>query len=168
MKQNQAVESVSPFFAEIKAACEGEIYGAAWFEAMANMAWAGEHRDKLLTLAMLERRMQQVLEPLASRLNVVVDWRSQEEKGRELAAQSADMSWCEFLDWLHPRLAEFVAVYDRLADEGPRDGGVLDMLALHERALLDFCTLEREGRTDESLDSVRQFLDGISKARPHD
>jgi hypothetical protein len=149
------------YIARIKAAYEGELYGETWFAAMAGDAMTPDRRRKFVAMAQLEHQTRLCLMPLVTRLGITgVDEAAQRDKGIRLARQHAGQSWPAFIAWFIEEITRFVALYDEMArNSTEEDAAILDELARHERALLEFARLEAEGLTDRSLDPVLALLD---------
>jgi hypothetical protein len=149
------------YTARIKAAYEGEIYGEAWFAAMASAATTPDKQRKLAAMAQLERQTRMRMAPLLARLGITgIDEEAQRAKGIRLARKHADMSWPAFVAWFIEEIARFVELYDEMERESAQeDAAILTALARHERALLEFARLEADGLTDRSIEPVLALLD---------
>ena len=149
------------YIASIKAAYEGELYGEAWFAAMAREAQAPDRQRKLAAMARLEAQTAARMTPLVKRLGITgIDESVQREKGIRLAQQHVGQSWPAFIAWFIDEIGRFVTLYDELArNSAPEDAAILAELARHERALLEFARLEAQGRPDQSLEPVLALLD---------
>jgi hypothetical protein len=148
---------------EIQAAYIGEIWGAAFFEALSRQTSLASIRDGLLTLARLERETQARLRPLAERLglNTAVDPKDVAH-GKARADQWAGIGRREFAHRLHDLVSDYVVRYDSLIEEAASvDKEVLGFLAAHERALLVFSEREIAGETETALGPVLALLPGI-------
>jgi hypothetical protein len=149
------------YIASIKAAYEGELYGEAWFAAMAREAQAPDRQRKLAAMARLEAQTAARMTPLVKRLGITgIDESVQREKGIRLAQQHVGQSWPAFIAWFIDEIGRFVTLYDELArNSAPEDAAILAELARHERALLEFARLEAQGKPDQSLEPVLALLD---------
>ena len=149
------------YIAGIKAAYEGELYGEAWFAAMAREASAPDRQRKLATMARLEAQTAMRMLPLVRRLGITgIDEAAQREKGIRLAQQHVGQSWPVFIAWFIDEIGRFVTRYDELERNSAReDAAILADLARHERALLEFARLEAQGMPDRSLEPVLALLD---------
>jgi hypothetical protein len=149
------------YIAGVKAAYEGELYGEAWFGAMAREASAPDRQRKLATMARLEAQTAMRMLPLVQRLGITgIDEAAQREKGIRLAQQHVGQSWPAFIAWFIDEIGRFVTRYDELArNSAPEDAAILAGLARHERALLEFARLEAQGKPDRSLEPVLALLD---------
>jgi hypothetical protein len=148
------------YMARIKAAYEGEIYGEAWFAAMADEAATPDRQRKLATMAQLERQTRTHMAPLIARLGIAgIDEAAQRAKGIQLARRHASLSWPAFVAWFIEEIQRFVELYDEMQRESAQeDAAILTALARHERALLEFAHLEAQGLTDQSLEPVLALL----------
>ncbi|MBP0588455.1 hypothetical protein J8I87_01730 [Paraburkholderia sp. LEh10] len=149
------------YIARIKAAYEGELFGEAWFAAMAADAMAPDRRRKLAAMAQLEYQTRMRMMPLVTRLGITgIDEAAQREKGIRLAREHAGQSWPAFISWFIEEIARFVTLYDEMERTSTEeDAAILAELARHERALLEFARLEAAGRPDRSLERVLALLD---------
>ena len=152
---------ITAYIASIKAAYEGELYGEAWFAAMAREAQAPDRQRKLAAMARLEAQTAARMTPLVKRLGITgIDESVQREKGIRLAQQHVGQSWPAFIAWFIDEIGRFVTLYDELArNSAPEDAAILAELARHERALLEFARLEAQGKPDQSLEPVLALLD---------
>jgi hypothetical protein len=148
---------------EIQAAYVGEIWGAAFFEALSQQTSLAPIRDGLLTLARLEIETRARLRPLAERLGLdtTVDPRDVAQ-GKARADQWAGIDRREFARRLSQLVSDYVVHYDSLVQEAaPADTEILTFLAAHERALLVFSERELAGETETALGPVLALLAGI-------
>jgi hypothetical protein len=147
---------------EIQAAYTGEIWGAAFFEALSQQTSLAPIRDSLLTLARLERETQARLRPLAERLGLdtTVDPKDVAH-GKVRAEQWAEIDRREFARRLHELVSDYVVRYESLVEEAASaDSEVLTFLAAHERALLVFSEREIAGESETALGPVLALLRG--------
>jgi hypothetical protein len=145
---------------EIQAAYTGEIWGAAFFEALSQQTSLAPIRDSLLTLARLERETQARLRPLAERLGLdtTVDPKDVAH-GKVRAEQWAGIDRREFARRLHELVSDYVVRYESLVEEAASaDSEVLTFLAAHERALLVFSEREIAGESETALGPVLALL----------
>lgn len=150
------------YLAEIKAAYEGEIWGEAYFKALASLDRPDEHRRKLLLLAQLEHETAAAMQPLAERLGVSeIDEAQLQALGAEKAEPAEAVAWTPMMAQMAGHLTSYVTRYDALAAAAePEDKPPLERLAAHERALLVFAEAEMAEETDRSLDAVLALLEG--------
>jgi hypothetical protein len=147
---------------EIQAAYVGEIWGAAFFEALSQQTSLAPIRDRLLMLARLETMTRDRLRPLAERLGLDTTVNPKDVAGGQaLAAQWAGIDRREFARKLNEMVSDYVVRYDSLVEEAiPADMEVLTFLAAHERALLVFSERELAGETETALAPVLALLVG--------
>ena len=147
---------------EIQAAYVGEIWGAAFFEALSQQTSLAPIRDGLLTLARLETETRARLRPLAERLGLdtTIDPKDVAQ-GKARAEQWAGIDRREFARRLNELVSDYVVRYDSLVEEATTaDTEVLTFLAAHERALLVFSEREIAGETETALAPVLALLVG--------
>jgi hypothetical protein len=148
---------------EIQAAYVGEIWGAAFFEALSQQTSLAPIRDGLLTLARLETETRARLRPLAEQLGLdtTVDPKDVVQ-GKARAEQWAGIDRREFARRLNELIFDYVVRYDSLVVEAASaDMEILTFLAAHERALLVFSERELAGETETALGPVLALLAGI-------
>jgi len=145
---------------EIQAAYIGEIWGAAFFDAMARQSTLASIQDRILLLARLEKITRARLRPLLERLALDTSVDPRHVAGGERRAEEwAGCDRLEFARRLHALVADYVPQYDALLAAGPAvDRETLEFLSAHERALLIFSERELRGETETSLDAVRDLL----------
>jgi hypothetical protein len=146
---------------EIKAAFEGEIWGEAFFLALASSERPAEQRRRLLILARLETETGLAMQQLADRLGLNDgDRQPHLAAGAERAAPWQELDWREAMQRLKAMIAPYVERYDALAAAArPEDHDILNQLAAHERALLIFAERELAGDSEQSLDAVLALLE---------
>jgi hypothetical protein len=145
---------------EIQAAYIGEIWGAAFFEALSQQASLEPIRDALLMLARLEGETQARLRPLAERLGLdTTEDPKDVAQGKARAEQWAGIDRYEFARRLHELVSDYVVRYDSLAEAAAAtDTEELAFLAAHERALQVFSEREIAGDTETALGPVLALL----------
>jgi hypothetical protein len=148
------------YLREIQAAYAGEIWGAAFFEALSQQTSLAPIRDRLLMLARLEHNTRERLRPLADRQSLDTSGGAKYvADGKALAAQWAGLDRHEFSRRLNKMLTEYVVRYDALAEAATTaDAEVLTYLAAHERALLVFTERELAGKAETALALVLALL----------
>lgn len=132
--------------AEIFAAYEGEIGGEITSATLIRRLTVDDtRRVKLELLRRLEMRVGAALAPIAERLGAVpADHAGLAARARDRAL--AVDSWEELIAQFGPRLDAYVARFEALhAAARPDDEAALALLVAHERALVDFGRLERNG-----------------------
>lgn len=132
--------------AEVLAAYEGELGGEISSAVLMDHLDTDDTRAvKLDLLRRLETRVGAVLAPIVARLGAGLTDRA------GLAARARDRalaigSWEELIAQFGPRLDVHVARFEALhAAARPCDEAALALLVAHERALIAFGRLEREG-----------------------
>jgi len=152
------------YIEKLKIAYEGELYGEAWFGAMAERAPTVDTRRKFAAMARLEILTKATLAPLIAKLGIVgINESEQREKGRLLAQKTTELSWADFIAWFETEVAPFVEIYDELEAHAPaEEANVVAHLAQHERALLEFIRREAAGQSDTSIAPILSMLDSSS------
>src|SRR6266403_4117543 len=98
---------------EIQAAYVGEIWGAAFFEALSQQTSLAPIRDPLLTLARLETETRARLRPLVERLGLDTSVDPKDVAGgKARAEQWAGIDRREFAHRLNELVSDYVARYD--------------------------------------------------------
>lgn len=146
------------YIAEIQAAADGEVQGEVIFKALMRAAGA-QHAHKLQALADLETRTGAEMQTLMDRYGLkLAD--SNAKEAQAFAANYDGLSWREILiDWTQ-WIPAYVSRYALLALEArPEDKPVLDYLAAHEQAIMDFINLELSGQSDAAMARVQSVLD---------
>ena len=145
-----------------------EIAGEAFFLALAKSAEAPGRAAKWQTLARLEQhvagRLQSELKARGVALPPAeIDIR----RGQYSALEYADLPWREALERLRPALDGYVRDFQAAESRMPVDLMPLaQFVTAHERALLDFVTLELEGSDRHSLDGILHLLGEMSRDTP--
>lgn len=132
---------------------QGEVLGEAYFARMRDLAEEPAQRDKIEYLVRLERSTKEMLVPYLERHGL-----STEPNAEVVKAMSSieDYEWTRMLEGVRPVAADFLGKYRRLAElVGPEDATATEALVAHEMALDDFCRLELEGDSDNSLTAIK-------------
>lgn len=146
------------YISEIQAAADGEVQGEVIF--MALMRAAGhEHAHKLKALADLEIRTGAEMQALTDRYGLTLAETNAAE-AEAFARKYDGMGWRELLEDWTEWIPAYVARYATLAKEArANDKPILDYLAAHEQAIMDFITLELAGRSDAAMAKVQAVLE---------
>ena len=145
-----------------------EIAGEAFFLALAKSADAPGRAAKWQTLARLEQHVAGRLQSELKARGVAfpaaeIDIR----RGQYSALEYADLPWREALERLRPALDGYVRDFQAAESRMPADLRLLaQFVTTHERALLEFVTLELQGGDRHSLDGVLRLLGERSSATP--
>lgn len=146
----------------LRKAYEGEVFGAAFFAALADGPHGTDHETELLALRDVEAQTAGRLQPLVDRAGITVEG-DPVEQGAQLAAGLERESWENFLTGLRGALPQFLDGFLRLRELAPDDPVLADLVA-HEQAIDRFAELELDGRTDEALAVLRAHLTTPSPA----
>ncbi len=149
------------FRREIQAAWRGEVWGEAFFLALAEHGAVSAIRDRIEMLARLEAWTRERLRPLVERLGLDSSLREDDRAGgRGRSAAWAGLDRDQIMTRLAELVVPYVVRYDRLAEAAAAgaDRAILADLAEHERALAAFAREELNGNGDRSLDAVLALL----------
>lgn len=146
------------YISEIQAAADGEVQGEVIFTALMRAA-GQEHAHKLKALAELEIRTGAEMQTLMDRYGLTLAATNAAE-AETFARKYDGMGWQEILaDWTE-WIPAYVARYAALAKAARSgDKAILDYLAAHEQAIMDFITLERAGKSVAAIAQVQAVLD---------
>jgi hypothetical protein len=140
-------------------AYNGEVFGDAFFGAMAAAQPDPERRAKLEVLQTVEARTATSLRRLLANAGLHADDATSRKQGEELAAGLEPENWDEFISGLHGALPDFLAKFERLRDiAGTPTDPALVALVNHERAIERFAELEMNGDDKGSLKPLEEHL----------
>ncbi|MEM7001955.1 MAG: hypothetical protein AAF529_14295 [Pseudomonadota bacterium] len=144
----------------IRGAWLGELYGEAFFNAMAQRSDDAQLRQKWLTLARLEQLTgQRMAQVLAAHGESTVPTEAI-EVGPELIDRYANVPHSEALLRFQDVVDKAVIKFDQLLAITPEeDVAAVKFLVDHELALQAFVEHELAGDQARSLDAVAQLLD---------
>jgi hypothetical protein len=140
-------------------AYRGEVFGDAFFGALAVAQPDPDRREKLQTLQTVEARTATSLRRLMADAGLHADDEVARKEGLTLAAGIDPESWDGFVRGLKDALPEFLAAFERLRDiaSTPKDPA-LDALVNHERAIEKFAELEIAGQPKKSMKPLQDHL----------
>ncbi|MBG6291521.1 MULTISPECIES: hypothetical protein [Pseudomonas] len=143
---------------ELQAAYLGEVRGENFFLGLAEQLPEGA--ASMLLLARLERQTGLRMARLLQRHGLPLgDTAHAAAQGRQRAADWLGLGWSQTLEKLEVLVAPYVQRYDSLAIEGDDDDrDILDELAEHERALLEFTRLARQGQISAAKATITRLL----------
>ena len=154
-------EDASDYHHYLEERYQGEVYGEALFQTMAETCPDPERAAQLRVLEQLERETKEFLLRAMSEDGLSADASPERiAEGRTLGAQLAAAPWTDLMRGFHQEIQRFVEDFERAeALAPPGREAVLQHVTAHERALLDFATRELDGRpAKESLAPVRALL----------
>ena len=139
---------------------QGEVYGEALFQAMAEAEADPETRWKWRVLETLERETKEYLDrALRARGHEVKPSDENWAQGLKLGKRLAAVPRAVFMPGLRGEVVKFVAEYEAAEALAPADGrAIAQHVTAHERAILDFTDLELAGRGSESTAPVLALL----------
>jgi hypothetical protein len=152
---------MSEFQDLLLAAFEGERFGEAFFQAMADAETDPDRKAKLRTLEEIERRTAKTLEPYAAENGVPIgDGNESVKAGLELGAGSAATGWDVFVQGLDDALPDFLASFVRCRGLAPDpQHPALVALVAHEQAIATFASLERANKSHLSHQPLEWYLE---------
>ncbi len=146
------------YISEIQAAADGEVQGEVIFKALMRAA-GKEHAHKLQALADLEIRTGAEMQALMDRYGLTLaatNAADAETFARKYDGMDFRAVLLDWTDWI----PAYVSRYATLAREArPEDKAILDYLAAHEQAIMDFITLELAGKSEAAMAKVQAVLD---------
>ena len=139
-------------------AYKGELFGDAFFGALADAQPDADRREKLRTLQTVEARTATSLRRLVADAGLHTDPAVSRQEGAHLAAGIDPENWEELLRGLRDALPQFLEKFVRLRDiaRTPTDPA-LDALVNHERAIERFAEMELAG-DKKSLKPLQDHL----------
>jgi hypothetical protein len=127
-------------------AYKGEVFGNAFFGALAEAQPDPDRREKLRTLQTVEARTATSLRRLMTDAGLSLDPGTSKQEGVELAAGIDPENWHGFMQGMHDALPPFLAKFERLQEIARRPSDpALVALCNHERAIQKFAALELAG-----------------------
>jgi hypothetical protein len=147
-------------------AYRGEIFGEAFFSALATREFDAARAEKLRVLERIEARTASVLREHATALGLELgDEDEARQQGRDLAEAAANGGWDVLVRGLHDSLPQFLADFVQLREIAPDPHAlVLDELVSHEQAINAFAELELVGRDDLSGAVLQRHLERVIRA----
>jgi hypothetical protein len=140
---------------------QGEVYGEALFRTMADLAVEAGRAKKFRVLEQLERETKELLREAVREAGGTDEENPQRiSEGETLGAQLAKAPWHGLMSGFQAELKRFVADFEQAeALAPPGKESLLRHVTAHERALLEFATLELEAsQSKNSLTSVLALL----------
>jgi hypothetical protein len=143
----------------LREAYQGEVFGDAFFGALADKQPDPDRREKLKTLQTVEARTAQTLRRLAAPAKVLGGENEARAEGEKLAGAIDPEDWHSFVTGLRDGLPPFLANFERLRDIAttPTDPA-LTALVNHEKAIAQFADLEATGQGDRALKPLMDHL----------
>jgi len=139
-------------------AYKGELFGDAFFGALADAQPDPDRREKLRMLQTVEARTATSLRRLVTDAGLHTDAAVSRKEGTQLAAGIDPENWHELLRGLREGLPPFLEKFIRLRDiAGTPTDPALDALVNHERAIDRFAELELAG-DKKSLKPLQDHL----------
>jgi hypothetical protein len=148
-------------------AYRGEVFGEAFFGALAEHEPDVDRVEKLRALEQIEARTAAVLRAHAAAANVDLgDDHDSRRQGQELAPQAGVGGWDNLIRGLHDALPSFLANFVRLREMAPDPHDpALHTLVAHEQTINAFAELELAGYTDLSCAVLQRYLERGSASR---
>lgn len=139
-------------------AYRGEVFGRAFFGALADAQPDDVQREKLRALQRVEAQTASHLRPLVDEAGIDAGDSASEAEGVEMAGGMGQLAWTGFLEGLRGALPSFLSKFERLQAIGGHEEILADLVA-HEQAIDRFAELELSGQSAEALDGLRRHLD---------
>lgn len=125
---------------------EEEIEGEAYFNELARLFPAPEHRKRLTLLAEVERHAAQGVAPLIAQYDLTPRSVESLTLSGHAQARHAPSSWAGLLDEMKRTYPGYLAAFEALEAMGPdEDQPRLRFLTGHEVAALNYLALENDG-----------------------
>lgn len=154
------------FLSRVERAYQGEIYGEALYNGLAEAITDRSRSDKWRLLAELEAVTKSQMRALVEKLGG--DTRESEvfrQKGVDNVAKYSSLAWQDFMALYSRELEPVIARYAQLEREcAPEDAATLRFLTEHEVVTKVFCDLELQGRADVSIEPTRALIASARKA----
>lgn len=146
-------------------AYRGEVFGNAFFGALADAQPDDAQREKLRALQQVEAQTASCLRPLVDEAGIDAGDSASEAEGVEMAGGVGELAWTVLLEGLRGALPAFLTKFERLQAIGGHEEVLADLVA-HEQAIDRFAALELDGRGAEALDVLRRHLDPSGSPAP--
>lgn len=134
-------------------AYQGEVFGEALFEAIADLVGDAERARKLRVLGTLERRTKEEVAPAVARAGVSTDPDPDQLALAEALAPGLAADWEQLMASVGPVTDQFLPLYARIGELDPGEAAAAVLVA-HEEALAAFARAELAGDGARSLDAV--------------
>jgi rubrerythrin len=139
-----------------------EVSGVSYYEALGERF--PDHREEFDVLALVEKTMVDLIEPVARRHRVSIDRAEAERIGVEVAQLGDD--WGEVLENALAYTPDTLRMYTNLADVLPEEESALGRAVVeHERAQIVLFECVATGRSND-WSAIEVFLEEHG-ARPH-
>jgi hypothetical protein len=141
-------------------AYRGELFGEAYFKALADAETDEGKREKLRALEELELRTGDMLRKAVAAEGLDdSDHPESREVGAQIGRANIGMPWDEWAQGLAAVLPDFLAKFRRCREVSPDPADeVMVMLVAHEEAIAEFARLELAGEGDKSLEVIQNHL----------
>ena len=157
-------EGTGDFLGRVESAYQGEVYGEALYNGIADMTTDPTRSKKWRVLADLEVVTKAQLRQLVAKLGGDIEESvAAREEGLNDVGKYANLPWDVLMELYSKELEPVIALYAELEREcQPEDAPTLRFLTEHEVVTKAFCDLERAGQSDIS---IQPTLDLIASAR---
>jgi len=149
------------YIAGIRRAYIGERAAAQVYRRLADLRADAGERAKLVTIARVESCTAVVLEPVAGRVGIACDSREIDDIVRRQVEELGALSWPRFIEQAQQAWPPYVDEFVALSKDAPEmDEPALRWLVAHERALVEFLSVEQSHSTTlASLAPLETLLD---------
>jgi hypothetical protein len=152
------------FLRDVERAYQGEVYGEALYNGIADALDDPERAHKWRVLAELEVVTKDLMRALVAKLGGDTDESaSNRKRGLDRVGKYTSLTWAEFMSAYSRELDPVITRYARLEELcASEDAPTLRMLTEHEVVTKIFCDRELAGETENSLTPT---LDLIAQIR---
>jgi hypothetical protein len=154
------VRDLCEYLAGLDAAYQGEFFGLAMYNLIADSREMPDKEEKWHCLVQLEDVTRQVLAPVMRRHGMATEARPESLRAGETDAASYLMlPWADLMRRFRDELDEDIAEYSALLEMAPpEDHDAIRFLVDHEIVTKAFCEKELDGKPESSLEPVEALI----------
>ena len=143
----------------IEEAYQGEVYGEAMYQTIADNMDNPDYAYKWRVLAQMEAETKVEMRDLVARWGgEIAESEAWRDRGRQDARRYAALSWLELMEIFTQELEADIAEYTKLEEDcPPEDAATLRRLTEHEILTKQFCDQELNGQGDVSILPIITF-----------
>ena len=147
------------YLAAIQTLYDGEVMGEALLLSLCEVARNARQRHQFGTVLQLETETKARLRPLLAKYGLSFSETFDPDERTRRVTDYTDTDWPGYMAATAARLSGIVRRYERIARRAPKgDRVVLDAVAAHEAAILDWAEREARGPSEQSLDLILALL----------